>query len=108
MPAVPAEGLVWDTSSLFTDGRLYVRDASSVEVLEEDVVQVSSVVEDELIIQVPSTADVVIYTVSGSKVGTRHLNGETTGWNVSGLPAGMYIVDIWAEHTRVTRRFVKK
>lgn len=108
VPAVPAEGLVWDTSSLFTDGRLYVRDASSVEVLEEDVVQVSSVVEDELIIQVPSTADVVIYTVSGLKVGARHLNGETTGWDVSGLPAGMYIVDIWAEHTRVTRRFVKK
>lgn len=107
IPATPADGLVWDTSSLLSNGRLYVRDATEIDAIQYDAVQVSPIVDDELYVQVPSASYATIYSISGSKVGTKHIDDAVT-WNVSSLSSGMYVVELSNAYARVTRRFVKR
>ena len=109
IPAVPAEGFVWDTSSLFTNGKIYVRKSDNSVVLEEtDIVKVSDLVDDELYIEVPTSARVTIYSASGSKMEVRDLEKLGMTWNVAKYPSGMYIVAIEMEGKHQTHRFLKR
>ncbi|MBO7267269.1 MAG: autotransporter-associated beta strand repeat-containing protein [Bacteroidaceae bacterium] len=109
IPAVPAEGFVWDTSSLFTNGKLYVRKAdNSIAIEETDIVKVSDLVDDELYIEVPTSARVTIYSASGFKMEVRDLEKLGMTWNVAKYPSGMYIVAIEMEGKHQTHRFLKR
>lgn len=108
IPAVPAEGLAWDTSSLLTDGKLYIRDASGIQSVTDEALHISSVVDDELYIQVPDAACVTIYSVAGSKIDAKDIDNGNTTWNVEHLSSGLYIVDLQMGGSRFSRRFIKK
>lgn len=108
IPAVPAEGLAWDTSSLLTNGKLYIRDASGIQSVTDEALHISGVVDDELYIQVPDAACVTIYSVAGSKIDTKDIDNGNTTWNVGHLSSGLYIVDVQIDGSRFSRRFIKK
>ena len=107
VPAVPAEGLVWDISTLLTDGKIYVRDAAGIST-PEDVIKVSGVVDDELYIHLPKKAIGVIYSVDGTRIDTEVIEEGDVAWSVGHLSSGMYVLDIKMGDTRITRRFIKK
>ena len=107
VPAVPAEGLVWDISTLLTDGKIYVRDAAGIST-PDDVIRVSGVVEDELYIHLPQAAVGTIYSVDGTRIDTEAIEGGDVAWSVAHLSSGMYVLDIKMGDTRITRRFIKK
>lgn len=108
IPAVPAEGLAWDTSSLLTNGKLYIRDASGIQSVTDEALHISGVVDDELYIQVPDAACVTIYSVAGSKIDAKDIDNGNTTWNVGHLSSGLYIVDVQIDGSRFSRRFIKK
>lgn len=59
---------------LYTNGKLYVRKAdNSVAIEEIYIVKVSDLVDDELYIEVPTSARVTIYSALGFKMGVRDL-----------------------------------
>lgn len=107
VPAVPAEGLVWDISTLLTDGKIYVRDAAGIST-PEDVIKVSGVVDDELYIHLPKKAIGIIYSVGGTRIDTEVIEEGDVAWSVGHLSSGMYVLDIKMGDTRITRRFIKK
>lgn len=107
VPAVPAEGLVWDISTLLTDGKIYVRDAAGIST-PEDVIKVSGVVDDELYIHLPKKAIGIIYSVDGTRIDTEVIEEGDVAWSVGHLSSGMYVLDIKMGDTRITRRFIKK
>ena len=108
VPAVPAEGLVWDTSSLLTDGKIYIRDASGIQAVTNEQVKVSGFVDNELYIQIPEKAQVTIYSVAGTKLVSKEVDESDVALNVENLSSGMYIVDIQMNDVRLSRRFIKK
>ena len=107
VPAVPAEGFVWDISTLLTDGKIYVRDAAGIST-PEDVIKVSGVVDDELYIHLPKKAIGIIYSVDGTRIDTEVIEEGDVVWSVGHLSSGMYVLDIKMGDTRITRRFIKK
>ena len=108
VPAVPAEGLVWDTSSLLSEGKLYVRDANNVDALSSHSIQLNGVADSELYVHLPSKAVATIYSVAGAKMEAKEMGEGSAVWNVADLPAGMYVVDFQMESGRRIRRFIKK
>ncbi len=108
VPAVPAEGLVWDTSLLFSNGKLYVRDTNSIDLLSAHSIQLNGVVEGELNVQLPSKAVATIYSVTGTKMETKEMGEGHAVWDVADLPAGVYVIDFQMGSSRTTRRFIKK
>ena len=108
VPAVPAEGLVWDTSSLFTTGKIYVREASGIEKVEDDAVEVSGIVDSELYIRAPKSACVTIYSIAGKKMDAATLDSTEMFWNVGEYPSGMYLVSVEMDGIYQMHRFLKR
>jgi hypothetical protein len=79
---------------------------NSVAIEETDIVKVSDLVDDELYIEVPTSARVTIYSASGFKMEVRDLEKLGMTWNVAKYPSGMYIVNIEMEGKHQTHRFL--
>lgn len=103
-PAVPGEGLEWDTSDLLAEGRLRVKEASSI---DNTVVEKTSVwpltVQSELNVKVSSPALVTVYSLTGEQV--KSLNAQT-GITVIGTTnwvKGLYLVKVGDKVYRVVK-----
>lgn len=79
---------------------------NSVAIEETYIVKVSDLVDDELYIEVPTSARVTIYSASGFKMEVRDLEKLGMTWNVAKYPSGMYIVNIEMEGKHQTHRFL--
>ncbi|MDD3166922.1 MAG: T9SS type A sorting domain-containing protein, partial [Bacteroidales bacterium] len=113
-PATPGEGLIWDLTSLYTDGRIYVREEGWVSVPQiglEDTDVYPTMVTDHLSVQLPSTVaearvDVLDLT------GVAHIQTAISGSasiNTSDLASGMYILRLSQSNGKtVTRKIMKQ
>ncbi|MGE4433841.1 MAG: T9SS type A sorting domain-containing protein [Bacteroidales bacterium] len=113
-PATPGEGLIWDLTSLYTDGRIYVREEGWVSVPQiglEDTDVYPTMVTDHLSVQLPSNVaearvDVLDLT------GVAHIQTAISGSasiNTSDLASGMYILRLSQSNGKtVTRKIMKQ
>ncbi len=104
-PAVPGEGLEWDTSRLFENGRLYVKEASSIApVAKNDVSVWPLAVQSSLNVTVPAISQVQVYSLTGELVKAVAVEEGTTSVDVSELTKGLYLVKVGSQVFRVVKK----
>ena len=103
-PAVPGEGLEWDTSDLLTEGRLRVKEASSINNVQGDEVTVWPVkVQQELNVSVPVRTQVSVFNLAGSLVKTLVAQPGNTTIDMAALPKGLYLVKVGGRVFRIVK-----
>lgn len=103
-PAVPGEGLEWDTSDLLTEGRLRVKEASSINNVQGDEVTVWPVkVQQELNVSVPVRTQVSVFNLAGSLVKTLVAQPGNTTIDMAALPKGIYLVKVGGRVFRIVK-----
>ncbi len=104
-PAVPGEGLEWDSSKLLETGRLYVKEASSVDnALTEDVTVWPLTVQSELSVSLPAPAPLAVYSLAGEQVKSANLQQGTSRVSLAGLSKGIYLVKAANKVFRVIKK----
>lgn len=94
-PAVPGEGLAWDTSNLLTTGRLNVVAATSIgENVAENVSVWPLTVSNDLHVKAPEHTQVTVYNLVGNVVATTTVAGDEAVINMSACPANLYLVKV--------------
>lgn len=103
-PAVPGEGLEWDTSDLFTEGRLRVREASSIDhaVAEETNVWPLKV-QGDLNISTPVRTQVTVFNLAGSVVKQSEACQGNTVLAMADLSTGLYLVKVGGKVFRIVK-----
>ena len=104
-PAVPANGLEWDTSELLTTGILKVTQANAISKTKKENVAVYPLnVENELNVTVPEQTTVVIYSLTGEAVKSVAVQGGATSLNVADLSTGLYLIKVDNKVFRVVKK----
>lgn len=104
-PAVPGEGLEWDTSKLFENGRLYVKEASSINhVTNNDVTVWPLAVQNTLNVNLAVPSEVQVYSLTGELLKSEEVSDGTTSINVSELSKGLYLVKAGNKVFRVIKK----
>jgi autotransporter-associated beta strand protein len=111
-PDIPDVGLIWDTSNLYTTGRIYVREEGYVAlplVTLSDTRVYPTVTTGKITVEMPSGvhADIVLYNASGKL--TSFFSTESNGTlDVSSYPNGIYFLKLTdAEGHSTLRKFAK-
>ena len=104
-PAVPGEGLEWDTNKLFTEGRLYVKTASSIDnTLAEKTIVWPLAVQNELNVSLPVPSQVAVYSLTGELVKNVTLQQGTSTIGLTELPQGIYLVKAGDKVFRIVKK----
>jgi hypothetical protein len=94
-PAVPGEGLAWDTSNLLTTGRLNVVSAEAIADVEKEQVSVwPLVVENELHVAAPDGSQVFVYSMMGNVMDAVTVQNGETSINMSKYTSNIYLVKV--------------
>lgn len=104
-PAVPGEGLEWDTSKLLENGRLYVKESTSVGQVEKAEVSVWPLtVQNNLNVNIPVASQVQVYSLTGELLKDVPVSEGTTSISVSELSKGLYLVKVGNKVFRVIKK----
>jgi autotransporter-associated beta strand protein len=112
-PSTPGSGLIWDTSELYTSGRLYVREEGyvSLETTTLSTIRVyPTVTSGTLYVSVPSDNQIEgsVFNGHGDFITTVSLTGSSV-LDVSAYSAGVYVLRLVdKDGATVIRKFVKK
>lgn len=94
-PAVPGEGLAWDTSNLLTTGRLNVVSATAIETVEKSEVAVWPLtIENELHITAPTNVQATVYNLMGSVMDVVTVQNGEAIINTSSYASNIYLVKV--------------
>ena len=94
----------WDTSDLLTEGRLRVKEASSINNVQGDEVTVWPVkVQQELNVSVPVRTQVAVFNLAGSLVNTLVAQPGNTTIDMAALPKGIYLVKVGGRVFRIVK-----
>ena len=104
-PAIPGEGLEWDTSKLFTTGVLTVVQSTSVDqtLSEEQVTVWPLAVQNELNVTAPAHSQIVIYSLTGEQVKSVEAQDGSVTIGMSDLSKGLYLVKAGNKVVRVVK-----
>ena len=105
-PAVPGEGLEWDTTDLLTEGRLRVKEASSIDYTSSDdeATVWPLAVQSELNVSLPVAAQVAVYSLAGEQVKHVALQQGTSTVGMSDLSKGIYLVKAGDKVFRIVKK----
>lgn len=112
LPETPGEGLIWDLSKLYTEGRLYVREEGYVGLqtpTSETFFCFPTVANNTVTINLPtsmSQATLRIFDLTG-RVQTCCDVAGTTDVDVSNLCKGYYLIQLAHEGQALTQQLVK-
>lgn len=103
-PANPGEGLEWDASKLLSTGRLYVKEASSVDYALSDKASVwPLMVQNDLNISLPTSAQVMVYNLAGEMMKSVALQQGISTIAMADLSKGLYLVKVGDKVFRVVK-----
>lgn len=110
-PAVPGEGLIWDTSELNSNGAIKVAvststpeiNGSSVTIFPNPVTSVCSIVLPEIN---PETT-IELYSLEGVKLKSIQANDKAIAIDLSNYSSGIYIIKVVGKNVIVSKRITK-
>jgi hypothetical protein len=113
-PEIPKEGMIWDLSKLYTEGRIYVREEGYTAISQVSISDTNvypTMTSNRLNIELPSSvpnAIVCIYDITGKQNEMINID-KNTSLDVSSYPKGLYFMKLTdSDGEMIIKKFIKQ